>query len=168
MLASLAPRFGRVLVQGMIGKRPIATVLLDEPIWTPSGYSVACLEIPCPKPGRFYASGLEHAEIVVGAEADGVLGNAALKRFMNEHRSSFAFDTRAVNKAINSDVSISFETGQDFSLHGRAGARAGLDAPAARKVSVKFHQRPLYEVCAYELAHDAVEPVPPGYFEANA
>lgn len=161
MLEGLVPRFGRVLVEGMIGKRPIATVLLHEPIQTPSGYSVSCLEIPCPKAGRPYASGLEHAEIVVGQAPDGVAGNAVLKRFMAEHASIFTFDTRAMDKAINADVCVSFETDKDFSLHSRASATAGA---TAKKISVKFHQRPLYEVCAYELEHDAVEAVPEGYF----
>ena len=34
---ALVPRFGRALVEGMIGGRPITTVLLHEPIRTPSG-----------------------------------------------------------------------------------------------------------------------------------
>lgn len=31
--------------------------------------------------------------------------------------------------------------------------------------SVKFHQRPLYEVVAYEIESGTVVPVPEGYFE---
>ena len=51
-------------------RRPIATVRLHTPI-EHKGYTVACIEVPCPKPGRPYAAGLEHAELVVGTPADG-------------------------------------------------------------------------------------------------
>jgi hypothetical protein len=43
---------------GMIGGRPIATVRLNEPI-KHGGFIVSCIEVPCPKPGRHYAAGLE-------------------------------------------------------------------------------------------------------------
>ena len=37
--------------------------------------------------------------------------------------------------------------------------------PEPRKVSVKFHARPLDQVVAYEIAHGLAEPPPPGYWE---
>ena len=44
---------------------------------------------------------------------------------------------------------------------------AATGAEGERQVSVKFHQRLLYQVVAYEIAHEgACVPVPPGYFEA--
>ena len=155
---ALVPRFGHLMVEGMVGKRPITTVDLYKPICTPSGYSVRCLEIPSPKPGRFYASGLEHCEIVVGKASDGVTGNKLLKEFMDKHAASFKFDTRALNKSINADIAIFFDIDEDFSLHRRA------KTTKKTRVSVKFHQRPLYEVCTYEKKHDCIEPVPEGYF----
>ena len=42
----------------MIGGRPIATVRLHEPI-VHHGFTVKCIEVPCPKAGRHYAAGLE-------------------------------------------------------------------------------------------------------------
>ena len=44
------------------------------------GVTVRCIEVPCPKPGRPYSAGLEHAELVIGSEADGlrVRGRAAV------------------------------------------------------------------------------------------
>lgn len=53
-----------------------------------------------------------------------------------------AFDERAINKDINADVSVSIRDG----------------------VSVKYHARPLYEVCAYEKAHGMRVAVPQDYF----
>ena len=53
-----------------------------------------------------------------------------------------AFDERAINKDINADVSVSISDG----------------------VSVKYHARPLYEVCAYEKAHGMRVAVPQDYF----
>ena len=51
VLASLVPAHGVTLVEGMIGGRPISTIRLSRPL-VHAGYRVACLELPCPKPGR--------------------------------------------------------------------------------------------------------------------
>eukprot|EP00966_Prymnesium_polylepis_P335655 7390995-Prymnesium_polylepis.1 len=151
VLDALVPALGSTLVEGMIGGRPIATVRLHEPI-VHAGHTVTCVEVPCPKPGRAYESGLEHAEIVVGEPADGVEGNARLLAFMADCAAdsgvSLAFSTEALHKSCNADVSHSF---------GLAGGRTG---------TIKFHARPLHEVVEWEKQHGAVEPVPDGYFES--
>lgn len=142
-------------------RRPIATVRLHTPI-EHKGYTVACIEVPCPKPGRPYAAGLEHAELVVGTPADGLLGNSRLLSFVEACGQDptlaslhAAFDRRALHKKLNADISVSFSN----ATHAATGSVTIGD------VSVKFHQRPLYEVAAYEKAHGAVEPVPLGYFD---
>jgi predicted metalloenzyme YecM len=150
LVGALVPGLGVLLVESMIGGRPIATVQLRQPI-EHRGWVVRCIEVPCPKPGRHYPAGLEHAELVVGQPGDGVEGNAALLRWMAECDSDPAIrlgplDTRALHKPINADVSV------------------GL-AVAGKRLSVKFHQRPLYEVVAYEISHHGVDPVPEGYFD---
>ena len=62
---------GVLLTETNIGGRPIAMIQLHEPI-RHAGFEVACVELPAPKPGRHYAEGLEHAELVVGrAEVEG-------------------------------------------------------------------------------------------------
>ncbi|KAK3286892.1 hypothetical protein CYMTET_5576 [Cymbomonas tetramitiformis] len=108
VLAALVPTFGTCMVEGMIGGRPITTVLLKEP-FCHAGYSVACVEVPCPKPNRHYVSGLEHVEIVVGSPEDGVEGNQRLLDFMDACRQkgmSFNFDDRALSKTLNADISV--------------------------------------------------------------
>ncbi len=59
----LAP-FGQVLVEGMIGGRPIITFKLTHPL--PSAFGpIPCLELAAPKAGKQHTAGLEHGEIVV-------------------------------------------------------------------------------------------------------
>ena len=153
VLAALVPAYGEVLVEGMIGGRPIATVMLHQPI-EHAGYSISCIEVPCPKDGSPYKSGLEHAEIVVGDLADGVEGNARLLAFMEECVQDGTitltdWKLRALNKEVNADISHAFK------LQG------------GRKGTIKFHARPLYEVVAWEKEHNAVVAVPPGYFDRS-
>ncbi|WMC12075.1 VOC family protein [Oceanimonas pelagia] len=55
---------GRVLVEGMIGGRPIMTYALHRPLASPFG-PVPCLELAAPKAGKAHHTGLEHGEMVV-------------------------------------------------------------------------------------------------------
>ena len=110
-------------------------------------YEVTCVEVPCPKDGSHYSNGLEHAELVIGHVEDGIRDNKRLKQFIEECKNlelelASRFDYRALNKKLNADVSVSFDN-----------------------FTVKFHQRPLYEVCAKEMKDNEVVPVPDGYFE---
>lgn len=57
---------GEVLVEGMIGGRPIVTFRLHQPLASPFG-PVPCLELAAPKPGKVHHPGLEHGEIVVAS-----------------------------------------------------------------------------------------------------
>ena len=109
---------------------------------------MACLEIPAPKPGRPYARGLEHAEFVIGG-ASHPLGQAQERSEQEivgafvQTRPAVAFDTRALHKELNADVSLAFK---------------GAGFPGGGG-SAKFHVRPLYEVVEFEaeLAHRAPE-----------
>ena len=56
--------FGEVLVEGMIGGRPIMTFKLTHS--QPSAFGpIPCLELAAPKLGKQHTAGLEHGEIVV-------------------------------------------------------------------------------------------------------
>jgi predicted metalloenzyme YecM len=147
------------LAEGMIGGRPISTFRLAQPLCATlkdgTAFEVECVEVPCPKPGRFYASGLEHVEFVVGDPVlgEGVQGTAALERFRRAVGDVVEFDERAFTKDINPDISLK------------------LGEMNGRLVSCKFHSRPLSEVCAFEadprngfVGHD----VPSGYFSARS
>jgi len=152
---ALVPRYGELLVEGMIKGRPISTVLLHEPLRHSSGLSVRCVEVPAVKKGSPYASGLEHAELVVGAEEDGVLGTEALRRFLAACREEGVVslpqaDLSGAEAVVNADVSL-----------GPWEVEVG---GALRRIAVKLHARPLDVVVAYEVAHGLAKPPPPGYF----
>ena len=142
---------GEMLVEGMIGGRPIATIALHQPL-VYDCWSIRCIEVPCPKPGRAYASGLEHLEVVIA----GLLLKAErgtpyhsrplLELFMGRFGQSLPFDTRAVDKEVNADVSLSISA----------------------DCSVKFHVCGLFEVATLEKAQGLVEEVPVGYFDGVA
>ena len=149
VLGALVPALGTQLVESMIGGRPIAIVALHEPIHV-SGYTVGCVEVPCPKKGSPYPSGLEHAEIVVGCPADGVEGSARVRAFVEQCSADasvdLTFQMEALHKTCNADVSHAFKR---------------ADGSAA---AVKFHARPIAEVVEWEKSYASVEPVPEGYF----
>lgn len=63
-LRTALARFGDVLVEGMIGNRPIITFKLFQPLASPFG-PIPCIELAAPKAGKQHLHGLEHGEIVV-------------------------------------------------------------------------------------------------------
>ncbi len=139
---------GEIVVEGMIGGRPIATFVLNEPIRY-KHYSIPCIEIPCPKPGRFYQRGLEHLEIAIydksrGSEyiSEDIHDQAQVMAFAARYP-HVEFDTRSAGKEVNCEVSIMVDENS----------------------SIKFHVRPLKEVCEYERDHALYAPVPAGYFD---
>ena len=155
---ALVPTLGTLLVESMVGGRPISCVRLHRPI-EHAGLRVGVVEIPAPKAGSPYASGLEHAEVVVGTPEDGCLGHTALRRFA----AACAADGVALPlpplppPSPEADAECNAELGVSWQL--AWGAHA-----APRKVSVKFHARPLEEVVAYELQHGLAQPPPPDYW----
>ena len=162
-LDALVPAFGTKMVESMIGGRPIALIKLCKPVCfrTEHGtWTVPCLELPCPKPGHPHLPGLEHAELVCGTEADGVHGDAALRRFAEAHPQ---LALSKASKEVNSDYSLVLPS---IPLNERVGDGEGI--PFQRDLVVKFHARPLEEVVAYEVANALVEPVPPAYLAVHA
>ena len=135
--------FGIPLTEGMIANRPICIYLLDEAI-TFKTWKISCIEIPCPKEGSYYSAGLEHLEMVIGTESD--VPPKSTKLLLESFAQMYptvAFDRKAIDKEINADISLSLSNGS----------------------SVKFHARPIYEICAYETDNGLVEVVPDGYFD---
>ena len=95
------------------------------------------IEVPSPKDGTLYVAGLEHVEFVIGDGShrtplnDGVHQtalNAWIERFP-----SVSWNTKAINKVCNPDVSTKLEL-NDYG-----------------KVSVKFHLLPLEDVIKFEV-----------------
>ena len=87
-----------LLIEQLIGGRPIATFKLHEPILV-SKYNrqVSVIELPMPKSNTFYSSGFEHCEFVITQN---------LKDFADLH--NVKWDFSGLNKKINSDIRIKF------------------------------------------------------------
>ena len=126
-----------------IGGRPISTIHLINPLVHPLGYTISCIEIPSPKEGSHYASGFEHAEFVIGPSMgvpteipEEYLGTEkpVLEQFIQKYP-ELTFDTRAIDKELNADVSKSYTR----IINGKE-----------TKMSAKLHLRPLYTVVAFE------------------
>lgn len=91
---------GELLVEGMIGGRPIATYRLHQPVcW--QGVSVPCIELAAPKPGRSHQAGLEHIELVVPSLHALVAAYPALP-----------FKTANIDDGRNPDVGLMLPSGQ--------------------------------------------------------
>jgi len=75
-------KVGELLNEEIIGTRPICTFLLHKPIIFRSNfgveYSVPCVELPAPKNGSPYRSGLEHVEFAIGYPSDSYNANSKL------------------------------------------------------------------------------------------
>ncbi|MCS3460026.1 MULTISPECIES: VOC family protein [Aeromonas] len=129
---------GDLLVEGMIGGRPIATYRLHQPLHiqmrSKDGAAidtqVPCIELAAPKPGRNHQAGLEHIELVV----------ASLPALVAAHP-QLAFKTGNMGDSRNPDVGLMLGSGQ-----------------------VKFHLRSLEAVIEEEIGTAAVVPVPKDYF----
>lgn len=134
---------GTVIHQCMIGGRPIACVGLNEPI-SFRNHSIHYLEIPCPKPGRHYETGYEHVEFAITGSSSPLDNLPLLEKFMLQYP-HVQWDTRAMEKTVNPDVSLDFGSGDS-------------------KATIKFHVLPLNLVCKYESDHQLVEDVPIDYF----
>jgi len=134
--------FGEILLNSMIGGRPIAMVALREPILF-CHWSVRCIEVTCPKPGKVHQRGLEHAEVVIGTENDSIYNSKPQLEDFARQYPAIQFDEKAMHKEANADLSLTLVKG----------------------MSVKFHMRPVYEVISIEVETGHVVPIPDDYFE---
>ncbi|MFQ2101306.1 VOC family protein [Aeromonas sanarellii] len=91
---------GVLLVEGMIGDRPIATYRLHQPVcW--QQVTVPCIELAAPKAGRSHQAGLEHIELVV----------PSLHALVAAHP-GVAFKTASIDDRRNPDVGLMLPSGQ--------------------------------------------------------
>ena len=165
IVSRMKDRYGKVIADSMISGRPITTILLLEPIYYKE-FEISCIELPCPKQGSHYEQGWEHIEVVIGCQGQECVDNKAqLEQFISQHAQSsnyrLEFDKRAINKHINADVSLNVYIDSNTA---RVIENSNETTNTHKKCSVKFHVRPLYEVCKYELDHAMVDPVPIDYF----
>ena len=148
LFANKEDNLGKILIECMIGGRPISTIHLNEPIVIKTNdnvaFSIPAFELPCPKPGKAYESGWEHCEFAVRNKFEN------LEDFVKFYKSTIAFDYRAYEKESNADVSLE--------------AKYEIGNGEEKVGTVKFHLDPLEEVVKRELAEGNVELAPKDYF----
>lgn len=134
---------GETVIESMIAGRPITIMKLNEPIKY-KDFNISYLEIPCPKPGKLYQSGLEHCEVVIGDNNNNTTTNNKqfLENWSFTNYPMINFNKKAISKDINADISIDLDNG----------------------LNVKFHVLPLYKVIEYEKSLNLVEHIPNDYF----
>lgn len=119
------------LVEGIIGNRPITTYRFAEPLKA-AGFEIECIEIPAPKEGSYYASGLEHCEFVITQDDNDMLSSRPLDELKKEYPN---VKFKHNKKNINGDLTLKFDDG----------------------TSAKFHSQPLSKVIKFEIDNNLVE-----------
>ena len=132
-----------LLVQSIVSGRPIATFELKKGIQCNNNRLVTVVEIPAPKFGSPYSSGLEHAEFVISSpehesERQSPINDTTHRSLLEEFvqkNLKLNLNEKAKNKTVNPDVSLK------------------LNLPEFGRCSVKFHLFPLAKVIEYEIVH---------------
>jgi predicted metalloenzyme YecM len=134
---------GEIVIESMIGGRPITIMKLHEPIKY-NDFTISYLEIPCPKPGKLHHSGLEHCEVVIGDNDNNTTTNN--KQFLESwsltNYPMIHFNKKSINKDVNADICIDLDN----------------------NLNIKFHVLPLYKVIEYEKSLNLIENIPNDYF----
>lgn len=86
---------GNLLVESMVNGRMIATYKLHSPI-AYKNRLIDVVELPAPKPGSHYESGLEHVEFVTTEN---------LHDFVKKHPGQ-KFETGGIDKKFNADITL--------------------------------------------------------------
>ena len=93
---------GSLLIESMIGGRPIATYQLTKPILF-KNYFIDLIEVPAPKAGKIAKRGFEHTEFVIPHSFEWVA-----KHFSNE-----SISNRGATKTLNPEIEVAFK---DFAV----------------------------------------------------
>ena len=102
--------FAKLLIESNIGGRPISAFELNEPLCLilREGHeiSLSVVEVPSPKSGADYESGLEHVEFVV---------YESLQEFMAKYPRNW--DVSALTKHVNADIRLTLDCGYSVKFH---------------------------------------------------
>ena len=93
---------GELLIESMIGGRPIATFRLHQPLLF-DGYHIDLVEVPAPKSSKPTPSGLEHLEFVIAHNFDWV------KKIFGAE----SISDKGSSKTLNPEIEVTFE---DFAI----------------------------------------------------
>jgi predicted metalloenzyme YecM len=135
-------------------------------------HHVSVIEIPSPKPGSYYPSGLEHVEFILPYSSAMTTDNYASHHHhryhddtitpRNDNRHQSAFDTlmkqyptirwnlKATSKALNPDISLQIPLYDEAKTVTKSSSSLTSTILRTRICSVKFHLIPLADVIAYE------------------
>ncbi|GMH87145.1 hypothetical protein TrVE_jg6882 [Triparma verrucosa] len=124
-----------LLTSSSIGGRPISTYKLSKPLEC-SSHTIDLLELPSPKEGSPYPSGLEHVEFVIPSPCHSPCSSEfphseTLKTFAENYQ-NVKWSYKATDKEVNPDVSVKFDWGG----------------------SCKFHLMDLESVIEWEIEHE--------------
>lgn len=81
--------------ESIVNGRPICIFSLKKPLVF-ENWSIECIELPAPKAGASYIEGWEHAEFVTAMHL----------RFFMRNYPTVEFDTKALGKKINPELSL--------------------------------------------------------------
>lgn len=87
--------FGELLIESMVSGRLISTFKLHEPLRF-RNREIHLLELPAPKAGHSYKSGLEHAEFVT---------KEPLQKIVDRYP-QYSFEVFGIHKKINADITL--------------------------------------------------------------
>lgn len=88
-----------LLIESMIGGRPISTYKLSQPMKV-NDLFVDLIELPAPKPGKIYPKGYEHLEVVI---------DISFEELMTKYP-SLEWNTSGMKKGLNPELQASFGT----------------------------------------------------------
>ncbi|KAJ3223666.1 hypothetical protein HK099_000841 [Clydaea vesicula] len=125
-------KLGTLLIENPIGGRLISTFKLLNPIAF-HDRNIYLIELPSPKKGSFYNSGLEHVEIVTTKK---------LEEFQLDYP-DVTFNKKSFYKPVNRDLRFN-------SLFSNTNLSFRLDFEG--NISVKFHEDTLENVINREIA----------------
>lgn len=86
-------RVAMLLTETNVNGRPICTFRLNVPV-TYDKWRIDAIELPAPKPGKMYESGLEHVELVMFDD---------IEVFLDKYEDK-EFDLRAVDRGVNPEI----------------------------------------------------------------
>jgi len=98
--------FSQLLSEALIGGRPICTFRLPRPICV-GPREISLLELPSPKSGQSYETGLEHCEFVVRQGFDRLAAGYP----------QISFDLRGMGKAINPELVLPLSANRAVKFH---------------------------------------------------
>lgn len=101
--------YGDLLIESDVNGRLISTFKFNKPILFEQ-YKIDLIEIPAPKKGAVYESGLEHIELVTKEDLNSI----------KEKYSHLSFDTSAMSKELNAELKLKLKDGLSIKFHNQS------------------------------------------------